>query len=328
MSTEGGTRAVVAAMIANGGIAVTKFLAFLATGSSSMLSEAIHSVADTCNQGLLLIGGKRSQRAPDADHQFGYGRTRYLYAFVVAIIIFLLGGLFSLYEGWHKFHFPEPLEKVWIAYTVLIVSILLESWSFRTALREVNRSRGSKSLFRYVREARQPELPTVLMEDTGALIGLCFALFGVFMADLTGDYRWDGVGAFAIGVLLVVIAIFLAVEMSSMLVGESALPEEEDRIRAAVVAQAGIGSVIHMRTLHTGPDELLVGVKVGIDPGYPAADLAVLIDAAEERIRDAVPTARWVYIEPDIERPEAAGPSVLAATAEPAAEADPPVPGG
>jgi cation diffusion facilitator family transporter len=310
-------------MTANGGIAVTKFLAFLATGSSSMLSEAIHSVADTCNQGLLLIGGRRSLRAPDADHQFGYGRTRYLYSFIVAIVIFLLGGLFSLYEGWHKFHFPEPLEKVWIAYAVLIISILLESWSFRTALREVNKSRGGKSLFRYIREARQPELPTVLMEDTGALIGLCFALFGVFMADLTGDYRWDGVGAFAIGVLLVIIAIFLAIEMSSMLVGESALPEEEARIRAAVIAQAGIGSVIHMRTLHTGPDELLVGVKVGIDPDYPAADLALIIDAAEERIRAELPSARWIYIEPDIERVEptpgeapAAGPPPAVGTGE------------
>lgn len=325
MSTEGGTKAVIAAMIANGGIAVTKFLAFLATGSSSMLSEAIHSVADTCNQGLLLIGGKRSRRAPDEAHQFGYGRTRYVYAFIVAIVIFLLGGLFSLYEGWHKFHFPEPLEKVWIAYTVLIISILLESWSFRTALREVNRSRGSKSLFRYVREARQPELPTVLMEDSGALIGLCFALFGVFMADTTGDYRWDGVGAFAIGVLLVIIAIFLAIEMSSMLVGESALPEEEARIRAAVLAQSGIGSVIHMRTLHTGPDELLVGVKVGVDPGYSAADLALIIDGAEERIRAELPTAHWIYIEPDVLRVEAS-PDEASAAPQPPAAAEPTTP--
>ena len=307
MSTEGGTKAVIAAMIANGGIAITKFGAFLATGSSSMLSEAIHSVADTCNQGLLLIGGKRSLRAPDADHQFGYGRTRYLYAFIVAIVIFLLGGLFSLYEGWHKFHFPEPLEKVWIAYTVLIISILLESWSFRTALREVNKSRGSKSLPRYVREARQPELPTVLMEDAGALIGLCFALFGVSMAELTGDPRWDGVGAFAIGILLVIIAVFLAIEMSSMLVGESALPEEEERIRGALQGQAGIDSVIHLRTLHTGPDELLVGVKIAIAPDYPAADLALIIDAAEERIRAELPTAHWIYIEPDIARAPAEG---------------------
>lgn len=303
MSTEGGTRAVIAAMIANAGIAVTKFLAYVATGSSSMLSEAIHSVADTANQGLLLIGGRQSLRAPDTDHQFGYGRTRYVYSFLVAIVIFLLGGLFSLYEGWHKFHFPEVPEKVWIAYSVLLISIVLEGYSFTTALRESNKSRGSRSLWGYVRDARQPELPVVLLEDTGALVGLVFALFGVFMASATGDGRWDGVGALAIGTLLVIIAIFLAFEMSSMLVGESALPEEEDRIRDALGAQAGVDSVIHMRTLHTGPDELLVAVKIAVDPAYPALDLARIIDAAEDRIRAQVPTAKWIFVEPDIRRP-------------------------
>ncbi|MCU0282446.1 MAG: cation diffusion facilitator family transporter [Candidatus Nanopelagicales bacterium] len=302
MSTEGGTRAVIAAMIANGGIAVTKFLAFLATGSSSMLSEAIHSVADTFNQGLLLLGGKRSQRAPDEVHQFGYGRTRYVYSFMVAIIIFLLGGLFSLYEGWHKWHFPEELTKVWIAYTVLIVSIGLEAFSFRTALRETNRSRGSRSLRQYVRDARQPELPVVLLEDTGALVGLCFALFGITMAEVTGDPRWDGLGAMAIGVLLVIIAVFLAFEMASMLVGESALPEQEQAIRLAVEEQAGVESIIHMRTLHTGPDELLVAVKVAVDPRYPAEDLARMIDGVEQRVRAVQPTARWIFVEPDIRR--------------------------
>jgi cation diffusion facilitator family transporter len=302
MSTEGGTRAVIAAMIANGGIAVTKFLAFLATGSSSMLSEAIHSVADTFNQGLLLLGGKRSQRAPDEVHQFGYGRTRYVYSFMVAIIIFLLGGLFSLYEGWHKWHFPEELTKVWIAYVVLIVSIGLETFSFRTALRETNKSRGSRSLRQYVRDARQPELPVVLLEDTGALVGLCFALFGITMAEVTGDPRWDGLGAMAIGVLLVIIAVFLAFEMASMLVGESALPEQEQAIRQAVGEQAGVESIIHMRTLHTGPDELLVAVKVAVDPRYPAEDLARMIDGVEQRVRAVQPTARWIFVEPDIRR--------------------------
>jgi cation diffusion facilitator family transporter len=314
VSTEGGTKAVMAAMTANGGIAVTKFLAFAATGSSSMLSEAIHSVADTFNQGLLLVGGRRAMRAPDADHQFGYGRTRYVYSFMVAIIIFLLGGLFSLYEGWHKFHFPEPLEKVWIAYTVLLISIALEAYSFLTAFREANKSRGRRSLFRYIREARQPELPVVLLEDTGALIGLVFALFGVFMADMTGNTKWDGVGAFGIGFLLVIIAIFLAFEMASMLIGESALPEEQKRVHRALLDQAGIDSVIHMRTLHTGPDELLVGVKVAVHPDFPAEDLAKVIDGAEERIRAAVPSARWIYVEPDIRRPGRGRPAARAET--------------
>ncbi len=302
MSTEGGTKAVIAAMIANGGIAVTKFVAFVLTGSSSMLSEAIHSVADTANQGLLLLGGKRSLRAPDPDHQFGYGRTRYVYSFIVAIIIFLLGGLFSLYEGWHKFHFPEPLDKIWIAYLVLGIAIVLEGWSFRTALREANRSRRSQSLFRFIRDSRQPELPVVLLEDSGALVGLVFALLGITVADLTGDYRWDGVGAFAIGTLLVVIALFLAFEMASMLIGESALPEQEAQIRTAVVGQRGVESIIHMRTLHTGPDELLVAVKVAVSAGTPSDDVAEMIDGAEVRIRAALPTARWIYIEPDIRR--------------------------
>jgi cation diffusion facilitator family transporter len=302
VSTEGGTRAVIAAMIANGGIAVTKFLAFVATGSSSMLSEAIHSVADTCNQGLLLLGGKRAKRAPDAVHQFGYGRTRYVYSFMVAIIIFLLGGLFSLYEGWHKFHFPEPLTKVWIAYAVLLVSIALETYSFTTALRESNKSRGSRTLWQYIRDARQPELPVVLLEDTGALVGLVFALFGVTMAEVTGDPRWDGVGAMAIGVLLVIIAVFLAFEMASMLVGESALPEEEAAIRAALAGSPGVQSLIHMRTLHTGPDELLVGVKLAVDPQATSAEVAGIIDDAEVKVRAAVPSARWIYVEPDIRR--------------------------
>jgi cation diffusion facilitator family transporter len=297
-------------MAANFGIAVTKFAAFVMTGSSSMLSEAIHSVADTGNQALLLIGGRRALRAPDAQHPFGYGRTRFLYSFIVAIIIFLLGGLFSLYEGWHKFHHPDVPDRVWIAYAVLGISILLEAYSFRTALREANHSRGSKSLFRYVHDARQPELPVVLLEDTGALVGLVFALFGVAAAKITGDGRWDGVGAVAIGTLLVVIAVFLAFELSSMLVGESALPEEEARIREALAGESGIGSVIHMRTLHTGPDELLVGVKVGVKPEYQAGQLAAVINSAERRIRAAVPAARWIYIEPDIPRePAGAAPS-------------------
>jgi cation diffusion facilitator family transporter len=264
MSTKGGTRAVVAAMAANFGIAVTKFLAFFATGSSSMLSEAIHSVADTGNQVLLLIGGRRASRAPDASHPFGYGRTRFVYSFIVAIIIFLLGGLFSLYEGWHKFHHPEVPDRVWVAYAVLGVSIVLEAFSFRTAIREANHSRGSRSILRYVHDARQPELPVVLLEDMGALVGLVFAFAGVAAAAMTGDGRWDGMGAVAIGTLLVVIAVFLAYELSSMLVGESALPEVEARIREALAGEAGVDSVIHMRTLHTGPDELLVGVKIGV----------------------------------------------------------------
>jgi cation diffusion facilitator family transporter len=302
LSTEGGTKAVVAALIANTGIAITKFIAWGMTGSSSMLSEAIHSVADSGNQLLLLVGGKRSKRAADEEHQFGYGRRRYVYAFVVSIILFLLGGLFSVYEGWHKIHAPEPLSDPTIAFVVLGIAIVLEAFSFRTAIKEANRSRGQRSLFRFVRDARQPELPVVLLEDAGALVGLLFALFGIAMAVATGDGRWDGVGALAIGLLLLIIAIFLAVEMSSMLVGESAVPEQTEAIRQALAAQPMVNRVIHLRTLHVGPDELLVAAKIATDPHQSAADLADAINEAEVNIRAVVPEATYIFIEPDIDR--------------------------
>jgi cation diffusion facilitator family transporter len=302
MSTEGGTRAVIAAMAANIGIAISKFVAFALTGSSSMLSEAIHSVADSGNQVLLLVGGKRAGRKADATHQFGYSRVRYVYAFVVAIILFLVGGLFSLYEGFHKFHHPEELRDVGIAIGVLLIALALEGFSFRTALKEAKKSRGGRSLFRYVRDARQPELPVVLLEDFGALIGLMFALFGVSMAWYTGDGRWDGLGAMAVGTLLVVIAVFLAFEMSSMLVGEAALPEQEEAIAKALSDTELVDRVIHMRTLHVGPDELLVAAKVAIGSDDTAAGIAAGIDEAEKAIRTAVPTARYIFIEPDLDR--------------------------
>ena len=302
MSTEGGTKAVVAALIANAGIAITKFGAFIVTGSSSMLSEAIHSCADSGNQVLLLVGGRRAKREADESHQFGYGRVRYVYAFVVSIVLFCLGGLFSLYEGWHKIHDPEELTSPAVAFAVLGIAIVLEGFSFRTALRESNRSRGTASVFRYIRDARQPELPVVLLEDFGALVGLTFALVGVGLATITGDARWDGVGALAIGALLLVIAVFLALEMSSMLVGESAMPEQTAAIRAAIESEPLVERVIHLRTLHTGPDEIMVAAKIAVDHDDTAAQVAAAIDGAEIRIRAAVPEARYIFLEPDLQR--------------------------
>lgn len=302
MSTEGGMRAVIAALLANLGIAVAKFVAFVFTGSSSMLSEAIHSVADSGNQVLLLIGNKRSKKVADEAHNFGYGRRRYVYGFVVAIVLFLVGGLFSLYEGWHKWQHPEPLDDWWIAVVVLLVAIVLEGLSFRTAIREANRSRGRRSLLRFVREARQPELPVILLEDAGALTGLVFALFGVGMAVITGNGRWDAAGAAAVGTLLVVIAIFLAIEMTDMLVGESALPEQVAAIRAALESSPGVERVIHLRTLHVGPDELLVAAKIAVAHAGTAREIAQDIDDAELAVRTAVPEARYVFLEPDLYR--------------------------
>lgn len=302
MSTEGGTKAVIAALLANTGIAISKFIAFAITGSTSMLSEAIHSVADSLNQVLLLIGGKRSRRVADEKYQFGYGRVRYVYGFMVAIVLFMVGGIYSLYEGWHKWSHPEPVTDYWVAIGVLSIAILLEMFSFRTAIIETNKVRGNRSFAKFVRDARQPELPVILLEDFGALIGLVFALIGVSAAVITGDGRWDGMGAMAIGSLLIVIAVILVREMSGMLVGEGALPEEYDAVQTALESAPLVERVIHLRTLHVGPDALLVGAKIAISNSQTAEDITRGIDEAERLLRIAVPSAKYVFLEPDFDR--------------------------
>ena len=306
MSTEGGTRAIIAALTANLGIAATKFLAFLLTRSSSMLAESIHSVADSGNQLLLLIGGKRAARAADEEHPFGYGRQRYVYAFIVSIVLFTVGGMFAIYEGVHKWQHPEPIEGRWwwVPLVVLLVAIGLESYSFRTAVVESNRTRGDRSWIEYVRTAKSPELPVVLLEDTAALMGLIFALFGVIMTIVTGQGRWDAVGTLLIGLLLVVVALVLGAEMNSLIIGESANRDAVERIRAALVG-GPVESVIHLRTLHLGPEELLVAAKIAVRGSESAADIAEAIDDAERRVRAVEPIARVIYLEPDIMRPDA-----------------------
>ena len=303
MSTEGGTRAIIAALTANLGIAATKFLAFLLTRSSSMLAESIHSLADSGNQLLLLIGGKRAARAADEEHPFGYGRQRYVYAFLVSIVLFTIGGMFAIYEGVHKWQHPEPIEDwVWVPIAVLVVAIALEGYSFRTAIVESNRTRGERSWVEYVRTAKSPELPVVLLEDSAALLGLLFALFGVVMTLVTGDGRWDALGTLLIGVLLVVVALVLGVEMNSLIIGESANRDAVERIRAALVGGA-VEGVIHMRTMHLGPEELLVAAKIAVRGSESAAEVAAAIDEAERRVRAVEPIARVIYLEPDIRRP-------------------------
>ena len=302
MSTEGGTKAVVAALMANTGIAVSKFVAFAITGSTSMLSEAIHSVADSLNQVLLLVGGKRSKREANEQYQFGYGRVRYIYGFIVAIVLFVVGGVYSLYEGWHKWSHPEPVHDFGIAIGVLVVAIILETLSFRTAITEANKVRGNRSFPQFIKDARQPELPVILLEDFGALIGLVFALLGVGLAVVTGDGRWDGLGAMAIGSLLITIAVILVREMTSMLVGESALPEEYEAVKNALESAPLVERVIHLRTLHVGPDALLVGAKIAITHSQTAEDIARGIDEAERLLRAAVPSAQYVFLEPDFDK--------------------------
>ncbi|MCG5468661.1 cation diffusion facilitator family transporter [Micromonospora sp. LAH09] len=301
MSANGGTKAIVAALLANIGIAVTKFIAFLLSGSSSMLAEAVHSVADSGNQGLLLLGGKRAKRAATPEHPFGYGRERYIYAFIVSIVLFSIGGLFALYEAYHKWGHKGGIESWhWLPVVVLVTAIILESFSFRTAIKESNHVRGNQSWVRFIRRAKAPELPVVLLEDFGALVGLVFALFGVSMTLITGNGRWDAAGTAMIGVLLVVIAVVLAIETKSLLLGEGAEASDLAAIERAVTDGPEVERIIHMKTLYLGPEELMVAAKIGVPSCESAQDLARGINAVEARIRAAVPTARVIYLEPDI----------------------------
>jgi cation diffusion facilitator family transporter len=301
MSAGGGRRAIIAALLANLGIALTKFIAFLLTKSSSMLAESIHSVADSGNQALLLLGGKRAERDATPQHPFGYGRERYIYAFIVSIVLFSVGGLFALYEGWHKLSERHPIESWhWVPVTVLLAAILLESFSFRTAIVESNHIRGGATWKDFIRHAKAPELPVVLLEDFAALLGLIFALFGVSMTLLTHDGLWDAIGTLLIGVLLVCVAIVLAIETKSLLLGESATAEAVEAIEGALVGEPAVERIIHMRTMHLGPEELLVAAKIAVRHDESAGEVARAIDAAEARIREAVPIARVIYLEPDV----------------------------
>ena len=304
MSTSGGTRAIVAALLANLGIAITKFIAYLLSGSSSMLAESVHSLADSGNQVLLLIGGKRANRAATEEHPFGYGRERYIYAFRVSIILFSVGGVFSIYEGVHKIEHPEPINVPWVPIGVLLIAIVLESFSLRTALGESATDRTGISILEFVRRAKAPELPVVVLEDIAALIGLVLALLGVSVAVITGNGVFDGIGTVFIGLLLIVVAIVLGIEVKSLLVGEGASPSDIEAIRAAATRGADIEQIIHMKTLYLGPDELLVGMKVAVIATTSAQEVSAAINAVEQRVRAAVPIARVIYIEPDIFDPE------------------------
>src|SRR5690606_36634741 len=300
MSASGGTKAIIAAFLANLGIAITKFIAWAFSGSSSMLAEGVHSVADSGNQLLLLLGGRQARKKADAEHPFGYGRERYVYAFVVAIILFSVGGVFSIYEGIDKLTHPHPLENWWLPVLVLVIAICLESFSLRTAVKESNHVRGRQSWVQFVRRAKQPELPVVLLEDVAALCGLVFALIGVGLSVITGDNLWDGVGTIAIGTLLVLVAVIVGVETKSLLVGEGANPDDHAKILAALNGHELVEAVIHMKTLYLGPDELLVAANIAVPRATRAVEVAAAIDAIESAVRAAVPAARVIYLEPDI----------------------------
>jgi cation diffusion facilitator family transporter len=297
-----GTKAVIAALLANAGIAVAKFVGFVITGSASMLAEAIHSVADSGNQGLLLLGGKRARRKADLHHPFGYGRERYFWAFIVALVLFSLGGAFAIFEGIEKIRHPHEVESPEVAIGILLFAILLEGFSFRTAIKEAAKIRGDAGWWQFIRRSKNPELPVVLLEDLGALVGLVFALAAVTATIVTDDSLWDGIGTLNIGVLLTVIAVILAIEMKSLLIGESASPDDEKAIRGAIEGSPSVRRLIHMRTEHLGPDELLVAAKLEFDGTLSFPDVARAVDDTEARLREAVPAAKIVYIEPDVHR--------------------------
>jgi cation diffusion facilitator family transporter len=301
---DGGKKAIIAAFFANLGIAISKFIGFFLTGSAGMLAEAIHSVADTGNQGLLMLGAKRAKKSATAKHPFGYGRERYFWAFAVALVLFTLGGAFAIYEGVSKLRHPHEPERFGIGLAILLFAVALETFSFNTAWNEAKAAKGSASLSRYIKSAKSPELPVVLLEDAGALLGLLFALIGLVMAKVTGNSKWDALGSLAIGVLLSAIAVFLCIEMKSLLIGESATDEELDKISKTLADSPEVTKVIHMRTQHFGPEELLVGMKVEFDHALDVPGLARAIDTVEQRLRAAVPIARVIYIEPDIARPD------------------------
>jgi cation diffusion facilitator family transporter len=304
-----GKRAVFAALAANLGIAVTKFVAFVITGSASLLAEAVHSVADSGNQALLLIGRSRAQREETEEHQFGFGAERYFYAFIVALVLFTVGAVFSIYEGIHRIMHPEKIVSPVVALSVLGIAVVLESLSLRTAIKESNYSRGRANWRSFIRHAKAPELPTVLLEDVAALSGLLLALIGVSVATLTNDDVWDGAGSVAIGLVLASVAVVLATETKSLLIGESASVDAEAAIVEAIESGPDAGRVIHLRTLHIGPETLLVAAKIGVVHDDTAASVAAGIDAAERRIRAAVPIAELIFLEPDIYHPGKADPA-------------------
>jgi cation diffusion facilitator family transporter len=306
MAASGGKKAILAAFFANLGICVAKLIGFAVTGASSMLSEAIHSAADTGNQGLLLLGSNRAMREADEEHPFGYGRERYFWAFVVAVVLFTLGSVFAIYEGIHKIQHPEAVVSPAVALSILGVAIVLESWSFRTAVIESNHVRGNVGWWRFLRTAKIPELPVVLLEDAGAMVGLVVAFGAVTTSAVTGDGVYDGIGSVIIGMILGVIAIFLCIEMKSLLIGESATPEVRRAIDAALADSDSVERLIHSRTEHLGPDEILLAAKVEFRADMDFAAVATAIDELEARVRGAVPAVKLCYIEPAIFQSEPA----------------------
>jgi cation diffusion facilitator family transporter len=298
-SHSGTARAILYAFLANGGIAVAKSVVAWITGSGSMLAEAIHSYADTGNQVLLFIGLKQSRRAPDAEHPLGYGKLSYFWSFMVALMLFTLGGLFSIYEGVHKLQHPEPLSRIWLAILVLVIAIVLESFSLAGCIREINVIRAKRPFRAWLRDTRNSELVVVLGEDIGALLGLVLALLFVSLAALTGDAAYDAIGSMCIGVVLLVISAFLTLRIRSLLVGRSADPIIQDVIDRIIAEDDDIEHVFNAITLQLGPDTLLAA-KIKLASGIDIDTAVAHINELERRLKEQVPGLKWCFIEPDV----------------------------
>jgi cation diffusion facilitator family transporter len=292
MAAGGSTKVVVAALLANAGIAIAKGIAAAVTGSGAMLAETIHSVADSGNQALLLLGAKRAKRPPDAQHPFGYGSERYFWAFIVAMVLFSLGSLFSLYQGTLKVIHPEPIESVGWAIGVLITGFFLEGASFVVAHRAVTKARAGRGFWHYFAHAKDPSLPLVYLEDFGALVGLLVALIGVCLSKYAGIAIADGLATVLIGLLLGVIAVILARRCHRLLIGEAASPSDARAILAAALETDGIDEVLELKTLQIGPEFVIVGLEIRLSGGPEA------IDRLEALIRERVPSAKYIAVEP------------------------------
>ena len=298
MAATGGTRTIVTALIANFTIAIAKFFGFVITSSSAMLAEAVHSLADTSNQALLLLGKKRSKKSPSAERPFGFGRERFFWAFVVSLVLFSLGSMYAVYEGIEKIRHPHEIESLWWALAILLFAMVMEAYAFQTAVKESRLYKGDHSWKSFIRRSRIPELPVVLLEDFGALMGLVFAFVCVLIADGTGNAGWEGIGTLSIGILLGLIAIILAIETKSLLIGEGALPEQSMRIENAITSAPEVSSLIDMRTEYLGPETLLVAAKIEFSEKSSSPDISNDVDNIEKRIREVEPLAKIIYLEP------------------------------
>jgi cation diffusion facilitator family transporter len=291
-------RTIFYALGANLAIAVAKTGAAIATGSSAMLAEAIHSYADSGNQGLLLWGMKQAKRPPSPDYPLGWGKAVFFWSFIVALVLFSLGGLFSVYEGWHKLAHPEDLSYPWVAVGVLVFGLIAETVSLRACLQEVNKVRGRKTLWQWFRESRQSELVVILGEDLAALLGLALALLAVLMTIVSGNPMWDALGSMAIGVVLILVAAGIGYEIKGLLIGQSADPETVARLREFLEKQDHVDTVLRILTLQLGTS-LMVALKVKMNSAS-AAEMVAAINRAERALRAEFPEIQWLFFEPDV----------------------------